>query len=596
MANPITRKKIIHLGNSFLKSNYLLNERTNDHYTLMIASRHFKLHFKSKKCFNWSLSEIFQYQRVHCCKRHASSVKNGHYDVCIVGGGAVGSTLAHLLSTHLPSLKVALLDAKTPRSVHDVLNVCSETDAVDRPCIYPSPRAYALSPRSLSLLGRRVLDQFEESGRIAYYNSMQIWESDGPAILKFDHRDVEKGQIMNNRDWFLNCDENKDGRLQDDILGAVVEDEIIVSCLWEQMKQKGEVDLISPVSIKNINAPENNDDGNHASKVSVSYETRSSTSSQLQQTLSANLLVAADGSNSYVRRALGTFPTVSYAYGRQAVTCTVEVEESLKKTAFQRFQPNGPIALLPIWEDDAIKRQGNCGSKKYANIVWSTTPQEAKQLMELPPEVFVQKMNDLLQTGPVNVPPLLSKEIDSFIPGPLKDAIHGLEMLSRSMNNGLTMSGMTERGLGFHVPPMIKEVVGRRFAFDLTLMHAKNYTVPRVALVGDAAHTIHPMAGQGLNLGMGDVESLVYHLKKAVESGMGIEGNAGLEYALQQYESSRQRQVVATMGGIQFLHGAFATTFSPFVHARSMGMNVINSAGPLRRKLVQVATTGLEGI
>jgi 2-polyprenyl-6-methoxyphenol hydroxylase-like FAD-dependent oxidoreductase len=76
---------------------------------------------------------------------------------------------------------------------------------------------------------------------------------------------------------------------------------------------------------------------------------------------------------------------------------------------------------------------------------------------------------------------------------------------------------------------------------------------------------------------------------------MGIGGSAGLEYALQQYESNRQREVVATMGGIQFLHGVFGTTFSPAVHARSVGMNIINSAGPLRRKLVRVAT-GVEGI
>ena len=103
------------------------------------------------------------------------------------------------------------------------------------------------------------------------------------------------------------------------------------------------------------------------------------------------------------------------------------------------------------------------------------------------------------------------------------------------------------------------------------------------------------MAGQGLNLGMGDVECIVKNLKQAVESGMGVGGTAGLEYALQQYESERQREVVATMGGIQFLHGVFGTTFSPAVHARSVGMNIINSAGPIRRKLVQVAC-GLQGI
>ena len=105
-----------------------------------------------------------------------------------------------------------------------------------------------------------------------------------------------------------------------------------------------------------------------------------------------------------------------------------------------------------------------------------------------------------------------------------------------------------------------------------------------------AAHTIHPMAGQGLNLGMADAECLARHIQRSVQSGMGIKDKAGLQYALQQYESERQREVVSVMGGIQVLHTMFGTTFSPAVHIRSVGMNLINSLGPMRRKLVKVAT------
>jgi ubiquinone biosynthesis monooxygenase Coq6 len=529
-------------------------------------------------------------------QKNLSSQQKAHYDVSIIGGGAVGSTLAHLLSTHVPSLKVAVLDAKISRSVSDVLNTSSGND-YGNPTVYPSARAYALSPKSLSLLGNPILFKLEEAGRIAYYDSMQVWESDGPAVLKFNHDDVDKEGLWNNSHFPLDDDDDNkslDRRLED-VLGAVVEDEILVSCLWEKIKESGRVDMISPVKILSVNAPYTDEDSQgdgHESKVKISFKRThpSQAVNAVEETITTNLLVAADGANSFVRKSLGTFPTVSLAYGRQAVTCTVEIQESLKQTAFQRFQPNGPIALLPIWSDDPNKRGDASGSKMYANIVWSTTPEEAQQLMKIPDEVFTQRINDMLQCGPVNVPPLVSDEMKNSMPQPLQNAMNGLEMLSRSMNNGLTMSGLTERRLGFCVPPKITGIVGRRFSFDLNLMHAKNYTSPRVALVGDAAHTVHPMAGQGLNLGMGDVECLVNNLKQAVESGMGIGGMTGLQYALQQYESSRQRQVVATMGGIQFLHSVFATTFSPMVHARSMGMNIVNSAGPLRRKLVQVAT------
>ena len=509
-------------------------------------------------------------QRLH----EFSTIPNKHYDVTIVGGGAVGSVLASLLSEHVPSLKVALMDARTPKSMDDALNINGSTQVI------PSPRAYALSPKSLGLLGHHVLEKLSSSGRIAYYDSMQVWESDGPAILHFTHDDLEVTHEIKPK---TTSDIN--------ILGAVVEDEPMVSCLWDKLQSNGTVDLLSPASIKRITPPDSSDD---TSKVEITYGSNDGGADDAE-TITTNLLIAADGGNSFVRRSLGTFPTVSFSYGRQAVTCTVEIDASMKKIAFQRFQPNGPIALLPVWDENDETRTGNCGKKTYANIVWSTTPEEAKMLMNLSEDEFVRKMNGLLQSGPTNAPPLVSDEFKKLLPRPLTDAFNGLEMLSRSVNNGLTLSGMTERRRGFNIPPVIAGVVGRRFTFDLNLMHAKNYVGSRVALVGDAAHTIHPMAGQGLNLGMGDAQCLVENLKQAVESGMGIDGSAGLEYALQQYESIRQREVVATMGGIQFLHSVFGTTFSPAVHARSVGMNIINSAGPLRKRLVQVAT-GAEGI
>ena len=505
--------------------------------------------------------------------RAFSSIPNRkQYDVTIIGGGAVGSVLASLISDRIPSLKVSLMDARTPKVMDAALNIHGSSPS------FPSPRAYALSPRSLGLLGDDVMEQLSSSGRISFYDSMLVWESDGPAILQFNHDDLEaedKIQLRNND--------------SSDILGAVVEDEPLVSCVWDKLRNEGEVDLISPAAVKKITQPDASDD---SSKVEITYEANGSTD---VETISTNLLIAADGGNSFVRRTLGTYPTVSYDYKRQAVTCTVEIDSSIGKTAFQRFQPNGPIALLPIWNEDVQSRTGNCGDKIYANIVWSTVPEEAKILMGLDEGHFVGKMNDMLQSGPTNAPPLVSEEFKKSMPRPLEDLFNGLEFLSQSVNNGLTVSGMTERRRGFSIPPLITGVVGRRFAFDLNLMHAKKYVGPRVALVGDAAHQIHPMAGQGLNLGMADADCLVHNLKQAVESGMGIGGSAGLEYALQQYESNRQREVVATMGGIQFLHGVFGTTFSPAVHARSVGMNIINSAGPLRRKLVRVAT-GVEGI
>lgn len=512
------------------------------------------------------------------------------YDVTIIGGGAVGSVLAKQLSRNVPSLKISLVDARTPPPFQQVVANVNST---------PSPRAYALSPKSLSLLGASVLEQLEQHDRVAYYDSMQVWESDGPAILHFTKEDLQADDSGCGSGSGSNSGPGPSS-IRTDILGAVIEDSPMVSCIWDELRNDDVVDLISPVSIQRIISPKNTNDD----QVEVQFSTNETsnddgTSTTTTKKISTNLLIAADGGNSFVRRSLGTFPTVSFGYGRHAVTCTVAIDSSINQIAFQRFQPNGPIALLPVWGTKDGNRDGNAGDGQtiYANIVWSTTPEEAKMLTQLPEEEFVQRMNDLLQSGPTTSPPIVSDEFKQSMPRPLGDALNGLEMLSNSINSGLSMSGMTERRRGFAVPPLITQVVGRRFSFELNLMHARNYVRPRVALVGDAAHTIHPMAGQGLNLGMGDVECIVNQLRQAVESGMGIAdgGAAGLEYALQQYEVERQREVVATMGGIQFLHGVFGTTFSPAVHARSVGMNMINSAGPIRRRLARVAT-GLQGI
>jgi len=490
-----------------------------------------------------------------------STVTAKEYDVTIVGGGAVGSVLAKQLSRDVPSLSISLVDARTPPSFDKVVGDSTTL---------PSPRAYALSPRSLNLLGDSVMEKLGNSGRIAPYDAMQVWESDGPAILNFTHDDLN---------------EKASNATKNEVLGAVIEDLPMVASLWDELRSDGAVDLISPASIKKIVPPKNDE------KLEITFErgSLSPESPSTTETIGTNLLIAADGGNSFVRRTLGIFPTVSFGYGRQAVTCTVAIDSSIQKIAFQRFQPNGPIALLPVWN------KSSSGDKIYANIVWSTTPDEAKELMALSEGEFVERINDLLQSGPTASPPLISNEFKDAMPKPISDALNGVDMVSQTISSSLTMSGMAERQRGFAVPPLVTEIVGRTFAFDLNLMHARNYVGPRVALIGDAAHTIHPMAGQGLNLGMGDVECIVKNLKQAVESGMGVGGTAGLEYALQQYESERQREVVATIGGIQFLHGVFGTTFSPAVHARSVGMNIINSAGPIRRKLVQVAC-GLQGI
>lgn len=467
------------------------------------------------------------------------------YDVLISGGGAAGSALAHrLITANVARNAAAPLRIGVIEPQERTNNKGANHSMQGR---IPNARAYALSPSSLETLGLHS----SLNGKLGEYEVMQIWEQNGPGLLHFSKDDITSDELKG-----VN------------MLGAVVEDRDIVSGLWDALSKHGNVDLISGSSLKQIDKVSRNDNS-----IKVVYE-----KSGKKTEAFAKLLIAADGGNSFVRNTLG-MTTVGFGYGRRAVICTVKFEsedsmhEYKSRVAYQRFFPNGPIALLPTF------------SKEYGNIVWSTTPEEASRLTFLNSTEFVNELNEALQTGPTLSPPILSNDLLSKLPLPLADAVRGVEMVGQSIGNGLALASSMNSSETFRYPPMISSVEGRRFAFDLKLQHATKYIAPRVALIGDAAHTIHPMAGQGLNLGLADVECLTKCIKMAIDSGMDIGSSSFLET----YESERQKAAVAMMAGIQCLHAAFSTEISPAVYLRSIGVSLVNSATPLRQTLANIA-------
>ena len=575
-----------------------------------------------------------------------SPSKHEHYDVIIAGGGAVGSVLARLLlddgfgsdttyKYNRRPLKVALLEQRSsPPSLEDIIYN-------NKQLTHPNPRAYALSPTSLSYLGPSILQSLIKTNRCGVYNSMQIWEHDGPAQLHFVGEDLE-GAINEGRlvdlDRYINDDECK----KEDInarstnntaktrpwLGAVVEDSPLVSSLWDELKNDDRIDLLDNVQIKSINAPSPSTMGNIEPPPPVNLSIIQSSNNNDEdecKVLSTNLLVAADGANSLVRRTVGTFPMTTRSYGRKAVTCTVELESSLAHTAFQRFLPHGPIALLPVWnsQDDNNKSNvdGSSGKEQpiYANVVWSTTPSEANYLLSLTPSEFTTVLNNHLCHGPNVNPSLLPNDAPSipFVSTIAKE----VDSLLRTANTALTMGTWTEAPTRnyFRMPPKSIGVVGPILGFDLTMSHVVSpgyggkesyggYTSPRVALVGDAAHTMHPMAGQGLNLGMDDVNSLSKLIKEAIDSGMDV---GGTSLFLDRYNDERMLKGWGIVGGVHGLHEIFGYSgslpgsvadgtydvgegtsgglLSLIGYSRSLGMNVVNGLPLVRRALAEVA-------
>ncbi|MBE0487713.1 MAG: UbiH/UbiF/VisC/COQ6 family ubiquinone biosynthesis hydroxylase [Halomonas sp.] len=238
--------------------------------------------------------------------------------------------------------------------------------------------------------------------------------------------------------------------------------------------------------------------------------------------LVAPLVVAADGARSPLRELAG-IETRERDTGHRAVVTTVKVERPHGEVARQAFLPTGPLAFLPLRID---------GERHHCSIVWSTSPEEAERLMGLAPEAL-----------------------------------------------GNELAGGIDHRLGEVT------VVDRAVAFPLVQRHAQRYVLPGLALVGDAAHSIHPLAGQGVNLGLMDAAVLAEELLAARSRGVSL----GDERWLARYARRRRGDnagMLALMDGFRLLFGA---SHPALALARNLGLGAVDRLTPLKRLMMQQA-------
>jgi 2-octaprenylphenol hydroxylase len=244
--------------------------------------------------------------------------------------------------------------------------------------------------------------------------------------------------------------------------------------------------------------------------------------------LNARLVVAADGAHSKVRQLAG-LPVWEQDYGHHALVTTVRTTRSHQSTAWQCFTDAGPLAFLPLSSGD---REGS-----ICSIVWSTPPDHARELMAL-----------------------------------------SLEQLSQRLET------VFERRLGS------VEVLDPLRAFPLRQRHAKRYVDDGLALVGDAAHTIHPLAGQGVNLGLLDVATLTDVILEGLSRG----ADFGSRQWLRRYQRQRQGSNLLMMGMMQAFRQLYGQVPPPLQWLRNEGMRQVDRFGAVKRHLV-TAAMGLDG-
>jgi len=387
-----------------------------------------------------------------------------HYDIIIVGGNIVGATLANLLAGS--NLKIALLESQEP-----VFAPLSE---------HYNLRVSALTQASLDILQQLDVWQNLQDQRVGPFTQMYVWDSNSQAHIEF--KSAEAGLAQ---------------------LGHIVENNLMQQALWNKLQKDSRVQLFTGVALAKLKL--------EPDRVTATLENG--------QSLTASLVVGADGINSKVRELAG-MAVDSKSYGHTAIVATVKTANSHRQTAWQCFLPYGILAFLPLADEHSC------------SIVWSCETATAERLSALDEMGFAMALQEVFY-----------EHLGSI------------------------------------------ELISKRLSFPLTMRHVRQYVLPRVALVGDAAHTLHPLAGQGLNLGLGDADCLAQQVLLTAERGRDI----GLLSNLRPYERWRKKQNLSMIVAMQGFKELFASSFRPIVWLRAKGLTVVNNFNLLKYFFVRRA-------
>jgi ubiquinone biosynthesis monooxygenase Coq6 len=490
-------------------------------------------------------------------------------DVVIVGGGVAGAALACALKAkpETSALRVVVVDANDARSDADVL-LGRGGKTKDNDGGPPDARCVALTPRSRGFLERECGDAWRaisSSGRARAFESMQVWDGVGGGHVGYDASEVGAGS-----------------------LGHVVENKVVLAALEDKFASLG-VERVGQSRVEALSLPDEDSPGSPA-RLTIA-DARGSDGDKASTTgrgreIEARLVVAADGPKSATRKMAGV--TVGgWGYGQRAVVGTVKTEEA-HSTAWQRFLTTGPIALLPI------------GDGTWSNVVWTTTPSEAQRLTEISDEEFAREVQDALQGYGAYKSPY-QEDLNRFAAlrfaeDAVNQTVKPLARVARSTLHravGVPPIEPTDEDFKldyaprFRYPPDVLPAGERaqRGSFPLSTHHAMRLTSQRLALIGDAAHVVHPLGGQGLNLGLRDAELLAQALAEARSHGQDI----GSLNALKPYARASVAANAPMMAALDGLQKLFSTDAYPVALARSLGLAAVNAAPPVRKTITWYA-------
>lgn len=376
------------------------------------------------------------------------------FDCVVIGGGMVGAASALALAQL--GLTVALVEQHQPQP-------------------FTKEQSFDLRVSAISLASQYLLEQLGAwtqvmQWRACPYKRLGVWEQEY-AYTEFNADNISQAH-----------------------LGHIAENRLLQLSLWQQIKLQSNIEVFCPEKL-----------------ISLSQNSDQATLVLEHITLTAKLVIAADGANSQIRD-LVNIGITSWDYQQSAMLVNVKTELSQQDITWQQYLPTGPVAFLPLSKNtvlqttkpqetiDDVSSKDKVDTGGYASLVWYHQRDEIKRLAVL--------SNQQLQ-----------QEILSVFPKRLGQ----IEVLDKG-------------------------------AFPLTRRHANTYQNKRVLLLGDAAHTINPMAGQGVNLGFKDVQALQTVISCAIGNGECWHNTV----VLSRYERMRRKDNLLMQSTMDVLYHAFS--------------------------------------
>ncbi len=343
-------------------------------------------------------------------------------------------------------------------------------------------RVCALNTASQQFLQQCGAWQLIAKQACAPMTDMHVWDNQSGARIDFDSADLGVAAMAN-----------------------IVNNQNLIAALWQRLNSMDNVKTQTGHRIDNIDQ--------HKEYLQANLDNGES--------IQAKLIVAADGGQSWLRQHLN-HSTNQKSYQQNAVVTVVQTEQPHQSAAWQNFLDNGPLGLLPL------------SNPKQCAVVWSTTPEQAKQLAGLSTKDFDCAINQVFSQHPLG-------NLQSLLPAA---------------------------------------------SFPLIESHIHHYVDERIAFIGDAAHTIHPLAGQGANLGLMDALTLGNTINQARARHRDI----GKKHILRPYERARRTDNQATIDLMRAFNHSFSSKNPWLQKIIKVGLPLINRTNQIKRMMMRIAS------